>query len=99
MALEHRLAAEPYARHRAEGQAERVPVAKPDDLGGQRRAARRVDHHATANPEFTHRANHFDEQTLHGLDAAENLDFVDGIDGGDEGLHGRFCSESGTLRR
>ena len=95
MALEHRLAAEPHPGDRAERQAQRMPVAKADDLAGElASAAGGLDQHPAADPEFAHRSDDFDQQALHRFDAAEHLDLVEHLDGGGQGLQSGPSSES-----
>ncbi len=65
-----------------------MAVAKADDLGAEALAAGGLDRHPAADPQFAHRPDHFDQQALHGADAAEDLDLVDRLDGGRQALHG-----------
>ncbi len=64
-----------------------MPIAEADDLGGKLLTVHRVDADAAAHAQFAHRADDFEQQPLHRLDAAEHLDVVDGLDRRDQRLH------------
>jgi hypothetical protein len=92
VALEHGAAAEPYAGDRPERQAECMAVAEADDLRGELVARCGLDRDASADAEFAHRSDDFDEEPLHCLHAAENLDLVDGFDRRNQRLHMTSCA-------
>src|SRR5690606_31893754 len=93
MALEHGPAAQPHPAQLAKGQAQRVPIAKADDLGGKRAAIAALDHDATTYAQLAHGTDHFHQEPLDGFDASKHLDIVYGIDCRYQRLHGRPPSQ------
>ena len=61
-----------------------MAVTKADDLGAKLRAAHGFDSNPPTDPEFANRSHNFNQETLNRLHAAENLDLVDRLDGGDK---------------
>jgi hypothetical protein len=90
MALKHRFATQANTAQLPKWQTKGMPVLETDDFSSEKSAIDRLDLDAAANAQFADRADDLDQQALHRFDPAINLDVVDCLDSGDQGLHFAF---------
>ena len=69
------------------GRQSACPSRKPMISDCELAAAGGLDHHPAADAQLPHRPDDLDQQALHGLDAAEDLDLVDRLDVGGQRSH------------